>query len=465
MPTVKETKAPREAFANKYDVVWQKKLIGVLFRDPLFAEQFSEVVNLESFSDKNLKTIAKYFFEFRRRYGEYPELDNILSSILFFAEEESNNVVLRNIIQEITNYKEIKNEGFIKESALSFSKNSKLVKAIQEIAEMSKFELGDYEFGVILKKMESVVYSGINYERGHIYKDSLLKRYSTTARIPITTGITKLDEIMSGGLGKGELGLVVGGTGSGKSMFLTWLATQAAKKGYTVFYYTMELSEVEIGKRVDACLTGIPLNILVHNLDKIEEKAKEMEGTLIIKEYPMKQCSIQTLRSHISKEIAISNKPDIIFIDYVDTMQFSSKYTELRHNLQTVMEELRGLAKELNIAVWTASQTNRDGYSNSNPGLEHISESFGKTFSTDFTLTIGRTDKEKRSGEAVYKVAKNRNGIDGISFFGKMDTLRVQIDFYDEFSSEERKLKEKKDTDEFYKETIEKFLEEQGAQI
>lgn len=449
----------KDSFSSKYDERWQKSLVSLLVKDPIFAEQFSDVVDIRLFDQKISQLVVKYIFEFRRRFGEYPSKELLESSLMFFASDDKQREVLKGYVSELRLDEKVSNEQFIKDSAISFCKNKKMINVIRELAEMSRYELGEEDFSVALKKMEEAVHAGMNYDRGHLYKESLLKRYSSVSRIPITTGIPKLDALVAGGLGKGELGLVVGGTGSGKSMFLVWLASQAASHGFNVIYYTMELSETEIGKRVDACLTNTPLNLLIYEQEKIQEAIQKLPGTILIKEYPMKQCSINTIRSHITKEITLANKPDVIFIDYVDTMQFSSKYSELRHNLQIVMEELRGIAKEFNIAVWTASQTNRDGYSNSNPGLEHISEAFSKTFSTDFTLTIGRTDKEKKSGEAVYKIAKNRNGIDGISFFGKMDTLRVQISFEDELTIESKVSREIEESEDATQRVIDYFFE------
>lgn len=431
----------KNTFSLKYDLRWQEELAYIIFTDSLFAEQIREVLEIDFFDDSALRILVKSFFMFRQVYQEYPELNMF---VVYFNLMEKSPLTIR--AKEILDNFLIKersiNADFVKDSALRFCKYRKLDFAIRKIAGKISEKMEDSDYEEVVSLISSTARLANIYDRGHIYKDHIAMRYANNRREPITTGITLLDGYTNGGLSKGELGLVIGGTGGGKSMFLAWLASRALMAGKNVIYYTLELSEADIAKRIDASLLNCNIGATHNYIDVITRKMSDLKGNLIIKEYPTKNCTVETIVSHIERERSLGNKPDLVLLDYLDLLRFSSKYTELRHNLQNATEEMRGVAKRYDVAVWTASQTNRDGYNSTTPGLEHISEAFSKVFATDLTVTIGRTEKEKKAGKAFYKIAKNRNGVDGVVFIGDLNTSNVQITF-DAVVDEEEIIKTK----------------------
>jgi replicative DNA helicase len=172
---------------------------------------------------------------------------------------------------------------------------------------------------------------------------------------------------------------------------------------------------------------------------------------LIIKEYPTKSSSVTTLKNHIDKLINRGFKPDVIIVDYGDLLRPTSTLREKRHELETIYEQLRGLAQSYKCCVWTASQTNRSGLNAEVITMESISEAFNKCFVADFIFSISRTAEDKINNEGRIFVAKNRNGIDGVVYPIYMDTSNVTIKVHPstgetigEVKVEARKRQEKK---------------------
>jgi replicative DNA helicase len=236
-----------------------------------------------------------------------------------------------------------------------------------------------------------------------------------------------VDELVRGGLGQKELGVVIAPTGAGKSMALVHLGSQALKAGKTVIHYTLELQDTVIGSRYDSCLTKIPLDSLTAFKEKIYEEVQDIEGKLIIKEYPTKSASTMTLKNHLEKLRMRSINVDMVIVDYADLLRPVAIQREKRNELESIYEELRGLAQEFKCVVWTASQTNRSGLNAEVITMEAISEAFNKCFVADFIFSISRTIDDKIANTGRMYIAKNRNGPDGLVFPLFMDTANVSI--------------------------------------
>lgn len=220
----------------------------------------------------------------------------------------------------------------------------------------------------------------------------------------------------------------------GKSMVLVHLGAQALKAGMNVVHYTFELAETVIAKRYDSCLTGFPLNTLADHKDAIWKQIKDVEGKLIVKEYPTKTASTNTLRAHLTKLIQSGTKPDMIIVDYADLMRTTSQRKEKREELESIYEELRAIMQEHNVVGWTASQTNRTGLESEIITMQSISEAFNKCFVADFIFSVSRTTEDKQTNGGRIYIAKNRNGPDGLVYSIFMDTSNVDIKVIDQYS-------------------------------
>ena len=154
---------------------------------------------------------------------------------------------------------------------------------------------------------------------------------------------------------------------------------------------------------------------------------KDIKGHLIIKEYPTKSASTQTIKSHIERLKKRGINPDMIIVDYADLLRPVKSYGEKRHDLESIYEDLRSIAQTYECPVWTCSQTNRGGLNAEVITMESISEAFNKCFVADFIFSVSRTVQDKNTNGGRMFIAKNRNGPDGLIYPIFMDTSCVKI--------------------------------------
>ena len=215
---------------------------------------------------------------------------------------------------------------------------------------------------------------------------------------------------------------------SHNSHFLTMIGANALQDGRNVLHYTFELSETSVGTRYDSNLCDIDSNEVMDRKEDIKSSYDKMKlGRLFIKEYPTNSASIFTLRAHIERLDLKGFKPYIIIIDYADIMRSTRQYDSLRHELKLVYEELRALAMELGVPVWTASQSNKEGANSDVIDVTNMSEAYGKAMICDGIVTISRKAHEKSTGWGRLFVAKNRAGRDGLVYPVQINTARSKF--------------------------------------
>jgi hypothetical protein len=230
---------------------------------------------------------------------------------------------------------------------------------------------------------------------------------------------------------------------SHNSHFLINLGSYALTQGIDVLHYTFELSEAAIGLRYDSNLCDIDSNAVIDNKDQVMEKYKNMKlGRLIIKEFPTNTASIYTLRSHLERLDVKGFRPGLIVIDYADIMRSTRQYDSLRHELKLIYEELRGLASEKKIPIWTASQSNKEGSQSDIVDLNNMSEAYGKAQVADVVIGISRKSSEKSTGFGRLYVAKNRAGKDGLVYPLRIDTAKSKFEIIGESGSFENASRE-----------------------
>jgi len=203
------------------------------------------------------------------------------------------------------------------------------------------------------------------------------------------------------------------------------IGANALREGRNVLHYTFELSETAVGIRYDSNLCDIDSNEIFDQKEKVMDVYNNSNlGRLFIKSYPTNTASIYTLKSHIERLSLKGFKPDIVIIDYADIMRSSRQFDSLRHELKLVYEELRALAMEMNLPIWTASQSNREGANSEVIDMTNMSEAYGKAMICDVILSVSRRAQEKASGWGRLYVAKNRAGRDGLIYPIKINTAR-----------------------------------------
>lgn len=223
---------------------------------------------------------------------------------------------------------------------------------------------------------------------------------------------------------------------SHNSWLLVYLANYAVRQGKKVIYYTMELSEDYVGLRHDANVTGFASQDVKFHQDEVFNKVSKTKGDLIIKYYPTKQASVDTLRTHIMRTTSLGYAPDMVIIDYPDLLKGNMTYSsnEKRYELENIYEHTRGLAGELQIPIWGASQANRSSTEDEVIEANRISESYNKIMISDFIISLQRRTKDKLSQTGRVHVIKNRFGPDGFTFPSRLNTSNGNIELFEEKS-------------------------------
>ena len=409
---------------SKFGYSFQIKLIAALFKDRLFLQQVSDILKPEFMESESNQWIIETIIDYFTEYSSLPTLE-----VMKVRLEDVDNDVLKTTIidtlKQVTKQFEAEDIKFIEQEALDFCKNQTLKTAIMESVNL--LQLGEYDS--IKEKIDTAMKAGSERDIGHQYNIDIDDRFSESTRKTVHTGWNVVDDLMDGGLGPGELGVFVAPAGIGKSWGLVNVAANAVKKGLNVCFYTLELSAPYVGLRFDSVFTGIAAQNLKYHIDEVKECVEKLEGNLIVKYYPTKSATVNTVKAHLDRCHMQGFKPDVIVVDYADLLRGNGK--EIRHELGNIYEDLRGLAGEYEIPVWTASQANRSALEDDVIGAEKIAESYSKIMTADFVLSLSRKIEDKVAGTGRWHVIKNRFGPDGITFPSKMNTSNGQIDIYE----------------------------------
>ncbi len=256
---------------------------------------------------------------------------------------------------------------------------------------------------------------------GHDYVENYEERFdfyhAEEDRIPFD--LEYFNKITKGGVPNKTLNIALAGTGVGKSLFMCHVAAGALVEGKNVLYITMEMAEERIAERIDANLLNVPIDQL-NNLSremfrtKVEDIARKTTGKLIIKEYPTGSAHTGHFRALLNElKLKRQFEPDIIFIDYLNIcassrMKGMGGAINSYNYIKAIAEELRGLAVEFDVPLFSATQTTRSGYSNTDVGLEDTSESFGLPATADLMFALISTEELENLGQMMVKQLKNR---------------------------------------------------------
>jgi replicative DNA helicase len=425
---------------EKFGPTFQTKCIVALLTDRAFLEQSIDVVNKEFFESDSHKWIVDRIFWFFHTYRTLPTKE-------VFAKEISklnNDVLKAALLPQLTDvlkggHEQASDIKYVKDEFLAFCKNQALKSAILKSVDL--LQTGQYD--QIKSTVDLAMRAGAERNLGHVYLDELELRISKAARNVIATPWDCINQILDGGLGAGELGCWVAPSGIGKSWMLTAIGAHAMRMGKTVAHYTYELSETYMGLRYDSAFTGIEPNKICDNKGIVEQAMSEIPGKLIIKFYPTRSITTNTVMAHIQRLQNMGNAPDLILIDYADLMRSSAKADAKHEELQYIHEEIRGMLGELRLPGWTASQSQRSSLQDDVVEADKIAGSYGKIMTDDAVFSVSRKLADKVSNTARVHCMKNRFGPDGLTFPAYMDLGKGQINVFDENSPEGIKVKQK----------------------
>jgi len=343
---------------SDYGKAFQTKAISALITDKEFLNRIHEIIRADFFESDAHQWIVGQIIQYYSEYAVPPNIDVFKIQIRQDIDDE---VFKVNVIDELKNsfkYLESPDLPFVKDKFLEFCKNQRMQSALLRSVDY----LRDKNWDAISNEIQTAQKAGEEFDIGHDYFRETEFRLSDDARIAIKTPWDIINEVMDGGIGPGELGVIVAPTGGGKSWFLSALGAHAVRQGKNVAHYTLELSAEYTGRRYDSIFTKIQFQDLLHQKDRVTRYVDGMKGhgELIIKFYPPKTVTSRTLKTHIDKLTAFGKKPDLVIIDYADNLKHSIKSSENRYDeMGGIYEEVRSLAGECMVGVWTGSQTNR----------------------------------------------------------------------------------------------------------
>lgn len=421
-----------------FDREFQIGVLGLMVQNYDFLVVGTDLIKPEYFEDQTLvwyfQTIRDYFLDHHLR-----PTDTVLKNELLKA-AKSGRVKDDDLASYLDVFKKIKEpvseSAYLTSEVVQFCRRQAVRRALLEVA--PQLDSHDYDvWGSIENKVRDACNVGahamnIGTQYFLDYNERIRQRSEGEDRITIPTGITELDYRIGGGLKSGQLGVWMGGTGAGKSVVLPHCGKRAVVGGFKVVHYTLELNEQEVSDRYDSSWTGVPAQELVDNASTIKEQldklAKRFGNRLVVKFYPTRTATVATIKTHLRQLLNLGFKPDLVIVDYGDLLKPTSSYQDEYSDLGVIFADLRGLAGEMQVPIWTATQANRSGMAAETLDVEHVSDSLKKMQIADLVIAICMNREERATKQARLYLAKNRNGPAGVSI--PIQTAYDRMAFY-----------------------------------
>ena len=390
----------------------ENTILSNLIHDEEYSRQVIPFLRKKYFSDRKESIVFEEIVKFFEKYNK-PITPEILS-IEVANRKDISDSDLKEQQQLITDLvKQDTNKEWLLNETEEFCKKKAVYNAILDAIGIIDGKDKDRSEDAIPSLLSDALGVSFDNHVGHSYLTDSDERYEFYHRVEekIKFDLDMLNKITKGGLSKKTLNVILAGTGVGKSLFMCHCAAANLMDNKHVLYITMEMAEERIAERVDANLLNLSMdelkvvdkNIFDNRLDKVR---KNSQGKLVIKEYPTAGAHAGHFRA-LLEELKLKQEfiPDIIYIDYLNIC--SSQ--RLRHGanvnsytyVKTIAEELRGLAVEYAVPIVSATQTTRSGFTNSDPGLEDTSESFGLPATVDLMLALISTEELENLGQIM----------------------------------------------------------------
>ena len=409
---------------------FQIRLVKQLIEDTKFSEGIMDIISPQYFDNEYLRLLVASLKDYYEKYETIPNYETIFQIIKVDIKRE---IARESALEMIKEVKESDNKDCLhtQEVSIKFCKQQELKKAnnkIQKILESGDFDRYD-ECEEILKDALIV---GIEKDNGIDVFHAIDEVLSEDFRNPIPTGMVGIDNLMDGGLSKGELGVILAPFGVGKTTLITKMANTAYNLGYNVVQIFFEDNPKVIQRKHITCWTEIPLNDLTEKskeIKKILPKFKNKEGNLILKKMASDGTTIPKIKQYLRKLISNGNKPDIVFVDYMDCVSPSKEFKDEWSGEGNVMRQFESMISELNIVGWTAIQGNRSSIKANVVEADMIGGSIKKGQIGHFILSVAKSLEQKEEGRATLAILKSRFGKDGVIFEDILfDNSTIQID-------------------------------------
>ena len=401
------------------------KLFKTLIEDHKFFFQVSTIIDPEYLIEERFKVIYKIIISHFEKYHGIPTYSTLESYINLFNNQAIKESLNKLLIQIETSDKS--DIAWVKETTIKFCRHQLIKKSMLIAAKKLKDQDYDAVEDIMMDALRKI---DIEHNLDHNYWDDFDLRIENVRNGIVPLGWHDLDRRLNGGLGIGEMGVIVAPTGFGKTYSLTSLACGAMDAGHDVLFYSFELSDYNIGLRADAYFSGIEVDEIINQKDrvrKILQSKKDNRGKLIIRRFPTKSKTVAQLKAYTSKMEVVGFRPKLIVIDYADLVKPSSS-DEKRLELEEIYEQIRGWGGEEGYPIWTASQTNRSALDKDYISIGDLAESFNKAMVADVLVGQTRSPEQKMNNEATFFLAKSRVGKDGYFYDAIFNTSLTKIE-------------------------------------
>jgi len=433
---------------RKFGNEFQTKCVASLLSDKAFLERILDILSPDYFEADSSKWIVGEVTTYFLQYKDIPTM----TVFKVRSDTITNDVLKKSVVDQLRNvYQKISDTdiNYVKETFLEFCKNQSLKNAM--LVGVEYLKTGDYE--KIRSEIDKALKAGAERNLGHDYFVDVEKRLSDIARSCIKTGWELVDNLLDGGLAPDELGVIISSAGGGKSWCLARLGAEAMMQGKNVIHYTLELNENYVGRRYDACFTGFDFQAIPKQKEIVKKRVDDMKsqpgmGKLKVKYCPIKTVSAMSLKSHLERCQMIEGiKYDMMVVDYADILRpiVSEKNTNSYSEAGSIYEELRMIAGELQIPIWTASQGNRNSSEEDIITASNVADSYRKIMTADFVMSLSRKIEDEVSNTARFHIIKNRFGCDGVTFPSIFNSSNGHIIMYEQSSKEGIDLQSKMD--------------------
>lgn len=350
----------KETTLDYLGVKYEEKLINQIIIDQKFGNNIIDIVSPNYFSNDESKLIISLIKQSKKDYNVIPDFDSLsIRAAELGLKEIKQNYLIKTIakIKELV----VHDALYIQDVSKKFFKQQEINKAVQQIQKIiSKHQHEKYD--ECLEILKTAISYGNTENDGIDILHNITEALADDFRNPIRTGITKLDEVMNGGLSKSELGLILAPFGVGKTTLITKIANTAYNDGYKVLQIFFEDKTKIIQRKHLACWTGIELNELHNHKEEVFNKTEEMKkngGRLVLLKLPSDGITMPMIRKHIEKKISEGFRPDIVLLDYIDCVSPSKEYTDVFTSEGAVMRQFETILSDFDMAGWTCVQGNR----------------------------------------------------------------------------------------------------------
>lgn len=435
---------------------FQYRLTHEFMENHTFFEDLSSIIDQNMFTDPNLKTLVGVMKNYYEREGHVPSYDMLEVELRDISHSDKEIETYLAILEKVRNSASDGVER-TRELAEKFFKQQNIIRTANEILKIAgNGDTNQYEACVDL--LNDAMTKGTHNDFGEGLFDHINETLSDDYRVPIPTGIGKIDEALEGGLGKGELGVIIGPTSFGKTSLTTAMASHAACNGYKVLQIVFEDRIKQIQRKHLGRITGIEakdlskpdvIDLVRQTIDAFPQK-EELEKNLRIVKFPSGEKTARQLERFIKKLINSGFKPDLTIIDYFECLEHEidkSSSNEFSQEGKT-MRRFEAMAGELDMAIWIPSQGTKDSINLELVTMDKIGGSVKKAQIAHVIMSIARTVDDIANNKATIAILKNRAGKSG-KVFNNVEfnngTCRISTDNVDELDSLFELQQKKKD--------------------